>query len=177
MADSMSSRCPAAVMPSARNESMVLNNQSHQTLEHSESDLVEHSNLNSSPAYHDLSAMPAVPTKQCLSFVNTIRSLPSSSHQSSRVYQSLNDYTQSPDRPTSISSNCGNQNFSSLVVRAGEIREDIRQEYVYTYAAIQHDLNMCSQSPSPFSQLHPQAHVNSLQHDSDSMIPFSHNLR
>ena len=158
----MSSR-PATVTrmePSTWNESMVLNNQSHQIQQHS--DLVEPSN--SSGSYH-LSAMPAqaVSTKQYLSYVNPI---PSSSRQlSSDVYlSSPNAYTQSPDRP--IDSNYGNQNFSSR----GEIREEIRQQqYVYTHA-YQHDLNMRSQSPSPISQSHP--HVNSLQRDSTT--PFSH---
>ena len=158
MAASMSS-CPATVMePNAWNESMVLNNQSHQTQQHS--DLVEPSN---SPGSYQLSAMPAqaVSTKQYLSYVNPI---PSSSRQlSSDVYlSSPNAYTQSPDRP--IDSHYGNQNFSSR----SEIREEIRQQYVYTHA-YQHDLNMRSQSPSPISQSHPH---NSLQRDSTT--PFSH---
>jgi hypothetical protein len=161
MATSMSSR-PAAVMePSAWNESMVLNNQSHQTQQHS--DLVEPSN---SP-YH-MSAMPAqaVSPKQYISYDNPI---PSSSRQlSSDVYlSSPNAYTQSPDRP--IDSNYGNQNFSSR----GEIREEIRHQYVYTHP-YQHDLNMPVRSQSPssssISQSHP--HVNNLQRD--STIPFSH---
>ena len=165
MADSMSSRCAAAAVPSAWNESMSLNNQSHQTLQHS--DLIEPSH---SP--HRLSAIPAwaVSMKQYASYVNPV---PSSSREFPCVYQSLNvlnDHTQSPDRPTSISRNYSNQNFSSLVACAGEIREEIHQEYVYTHAYYQHDLNMRSQSPSPTSQLHP--HVNSLQHDSTT--PFSH---
>ena len=155
---SMSSR-PAAVMePSAWNE-MLSNNQSHQTHQHS--DLVEPSN---SP-YH-LSAMPAqaVSTKQYLTYANPVAS--SSRQLSSDVYlSSPNAYTQSPDRP--INANYGNQNFSSR----GEIREEMRQQYVYTHAyPSQHDLNMRSQSPSPISQSHP--HVNNLQRD--STIPFSH---
>jgi hypothetical protein len=162
MAASMSSR-PATVMePSAWNESMVLNNQSHQTQQHS--DLVEPSN---SPGPYHMPAQ-AVSTKQYLSYVNP-GPIPSSSRQlSSDVYlSSPNAYTQSPDRPPSqtIDSNYGNQNFSSR----GEIREEIRQQYVYTHA-YQHDLNMRSPSPSPISQSHP--HVNSLQRDSTT--PFSH---
>lgn len=157
LAASMSSR-PAAVMePSAWNEPMLLNNQSHQTQQHL--DLVE---LSNSP-YH-LSAMPAhaVSTKQYLSYVNPIAS--SSRQLSSDVYlSSPNAYTQSPDSP--IDGNYGNQNFSSR----GEIREEIRQPYVYAHA-YQHNLNMRSQSPSPLSQSHP--HVNSLQRD--STISFSH---
>ena len=156
MAASMSSRVTDSE-PSAWNESMVLNNQSHQTQQHS--DLVEPSN---SP-YH-LSSMPAqaASSKQYVSYVNPI---PSSSRQlSSDVYlSSPSDYIQSPDRP--IGSNYGNQNFSSR----GEIREEIRQQYVYTHP-YQHDLNMRSQSLSPISQSHP--HVNSPQRD--STIPFSH---
>ena len=155
---SMSSH-PAAVMePSAWNESMLLNNQSHQTQQHS--GLVEPSN---SP-YH-LSAMPAqaVSTKQYLSY--TVNPIASSSRQlSGDVYlSSPNAYTQSPDRP--IDASYGNQDFSSR----GEIREEFRQQYVYTHT-YQHDLNMPSQSPSPISQPHP--HVNTLQRD--STLPFSH---
>jgi hypothetical protein len=153
----MSSR-PAAVMePSAWNESMLLNNQSHQTQQHS--DLVEPSN---SP-YH-LSAMPApqaVSTKQYIAYVNPIVS--SSRQVSSDVYiSSPNAYTQSPGRP--IDGNYGNQNFPSR----SEIREEIRPQY-YQHA-YQHDLNMRSQSPSSISQSH--THVNSLQRDSTT--PFSH---
>ena len=161
MAASMSSR-PAAVMePSAWNESMLLNNQSHQTQQHS--DLVEPSN---SP-YH-LSAMPApqaVSTKQYIAYVDPIVS--SSRQVSSDVYiSSPNAYTQSPDRP--IGGNYGNQNFPSR----GEIREEIRhgQQFVYPHPYDQHALTMRSQSHSSINQSHP--HVNSLQRD--STIPFSH---
>ena len=148
MSASMSSR-PAAVTvmePNAWNESMIMNNQSHQTQPQQHSDLVEPSN---SP-YH-LSAMPAqaVSPKQYISYDNPI---PSSSRQlSSDVYlSSPNAYTQSLDRP--IDSNYGNQKFSPR----REFREDIRQQYVYTHP-YQHDLNMRSQSPSssPISQSHP----------------------
>ena len=164
LAASMSSR-PAAVMePSAWNESMLLNNQSpsHQTQHHS--DLVESSTSNS--PYHHLSAMPAqaVSTKQYLSYVNPTTS--SFRQLSSDVYLNSPDvYTQSPDRPIE-DGNYGNQNFPPR----GEIREEIRQQYVYAY---QHDprVNMRSQSPS-VSQSHPHVNRDSLQRD--STIPFSH---
>ena len=159
MAASMSSR-PAAVMePSAWNESMLLNNQSHQTQQHS--DLVK-----PSTPYH-LSAMPApqaVSTKQYLAYDNPIVS--SSRQVSSDVYNisSPDAYTQSPDRP--IDGNYGNQNFPSR----GEIHEEIRhgQQFAYPHTYHQHDLNMRSPGQST-SQSHP--HVNSLQRDSTISFP------
>ena len=156
----MSSRPVATVMePSVWNESMLLNDPSHQSQQsHQHSDLAEPSN---SP-YH-MSPMPApVPTKQYLSYVNPIAS--SSRQLASDVYlSSPNTYAQSPDR--TIGGNYGGHDFSPR----GEIRDEIRQQYVYTHP-YQHDPNMRSQSPSPIIQSHP--HVNSLQRD--PTIPFPH---
>jgi hypothetical protein len=160
IAASMSSHPVAVMEPSAWDDSMLLDDQSHQTQQsHQHSDLAEPSN---SP-YH-LSAMPApqaVSTKQYLSYVN----IASSSRQlSSDVYlSSPNAYPQSPDRPTG--GNYGAQNFSPR----REIREELRQQYVYPHP-YQHDPNMRSQSPSPITQSHP--HVTSLQ--PEPTIPFPH---
>ena len=162
IAASMSSHPVDVMEPSAWNESMLLNDQSHQTQHsHQHSDLAEASNA----SYHHLSALPAsqaVSTKQYLSYVNPIAS--SSRQLSSDVYlASPNAYTHSPDRPTG--GNYGGQNFPPR----GEIREEIRQQYVYTHP-YQHDPNMRSQSPPPITQSHPHGH--SLQRD--PTIPFPH---
>ena len=140
---------------SAWNESMLLDDQSHQTQQsHQHSDIAESSN---SP--YQLSA---VSTKQYLSYVNSIAS--SSRQLPSDVYvNSPNVYAQSPDRP--VDGNYGGHNFSPR----GEIRDEIRQQYIYTHP-YQHDPNMRSQSPSPITQSHP--HVNSVQRD--PAIPFPH---
>ncbi|KAF8802543.1 hypothetical protein BYT27DRAFT_7146346 [Phlegmacium glaucopus] len=157
IAASMTSRPVAVMQASAWNESMLLDDQSHQSQHsHQHSDLAEPS---SSP-YH-LSPMTApVSTKQYLSYVNSIAS--SSRQLPNDIYlSSPNTYAQSPDRP--IGGNYGGHNFPPR----GEIRDEIRQQYVYTHP-YQHDPNMRSQSPSPITQSNP--HINSLQRD--PTIPF-----
>ena len=149
----MSSHPGAVMEPSAWNESMLLDDQSHQT----QQQLHQHSEPSNSP-YH-LSAMPspqAVSTKQYLSYVDSIAS--SSRQLSSDVYlSSPNAYTQCADRPTG--GNYGGHNFPPR----GDIRKEIRQQYAYTHP-YQHHPNMRSQSPSPITQSHLQR---------DSIMPYS----
>lgn len=160
IAASMSSRPAMTIMePSAWNDSMLLNDQSHQPQQsHQHSDLPESSN---SP-YH-LSAIPVpVSTKQYLPYVDTIAS--SSRQLPSDVYlNSPNTYAQSPDRP--IGGNYGGHNFPPR----GEIRDEIRQQYIYT-DPYQHDPHLRSQSPSPNTQSHP--HVSNLERN--HTVPFPH---
>jgi len=158
IAASMSSRPVDVMQPSAWNESMLLDDPHQAQQSHQHSDLAEPS---SSP-YHPSPMSAPVSTKQYLSYANSIAS--SSRQLPSDVYLgSPNTYAQSPDRP--IGGNYGGHNFPPR----GEIRDEIRQQYVYTHP-YQHDPNMRSQSPSPITQSHP--HINSLQRD--PTIPFPH---